>query len=48
MKDNVYVAEIKLNQKELGEYIEKVERLIAYLEKARNLLQEIKNFELNP
>lgn len=46
--DSTYTALVKFDQQEIEEYQKKVERLIVYLEKVRELFKEIAEMQLHP
>lgn len=46
--NRTYTANIKFDRQEIDEYQKKVERLIVYLEKVRELFKEIAELQLHP
>ena len=47
-EEKIYTAELKLDIEQVNKYTKKVEQLIEHLKKARELLNEISAFRLEP
>ena len=47
-EEKIYTAELKLDIEQVNKYTKKVEQLIEHLKEARELLNEISAFRLEP